>query len=204
MAQRRLGAQGVADYFLANVDEDAGDNLSNLKLQKLLYYAQGLHVAMHDGDPLFSETIFAWEHGPVVESIYFRYKTYGWQGINRPALFDIDEYPPENRELLDVVFRVYGQFSAKRLELMTHGEPPWVNTPRNGEITLASLRAFFSSIVDAGREDRAVSGEPVWPTAEFRFQQREAISRRMASRIEWLGPIARQASADADPWSDDD
>ena len=41
MLENRLTARDVAGYFLASVDEDSGDNLSNLKLQKLLYYAQG-------------------------------------------------------------------------------------------------------------------------------------------------------------------
>ena len=71
------------------------------------------------------------------------YKKYGWHGIDRPSDFDITAYSPETREFLDEVSRVYGQFSAKRLELTTHVEPPWINTPRDAEITLASLNAFF-------------------------------------------------------------
>jgi uncharacterized phage-associated protein len=204
MNQPLLHAQDVAEYFLANVDEEAGDNISNLKLQKLLYYAQGFHVAMHDGDPLFSEPVVAWDHGPVVEAIYFRYSKHGWQGIDPPIAFDNSVYPPDTRELLDVVYGVYGQFSAKRLELMTHDEPPWMNTSRNAEITLESLRGFFSLMVEEGRNDRSVHGEPVWPTNAFRFQDRRAISRRMVPHRDRLGHIARQAPSDANPWADDD
>lgn len=199
-----LHAREVADYFLAIVDEEAGDNISNLKLQKLLYYAQGFHVAMHGGEPLFSEPVLAWDHGPVVEPIYFLYKKYGWQGIDRPEGFDVRIYPPETREILDVVYGVYGEFTAKRLERMTHEEPPWVDTPRNAEIDLQSLNRFFSLLVEEGRHNRSVLGEPVWPTNAFRFQNRRAISQRMASHRDWLGRIARQASSDADPWADDD
>jgi uncharacterized phage-associated protein len=204
MNQPSFHARDIAEYFLANVDEEAGDNISNLKLQKLLYYAQGLHVAMHDGDPLFSEPIVAWDHGPVVESVYFLYRKYGWQGIDPPADFDISAYPPEIRELLDIVYQVYGQFSAKRLELMTHDEPPWKNTSRNAEITPESLREFFSLIVEEGRNNRSVQGEPLWPTTVFRFQKRKAISKRMMPHRDRLGHIARQAASDANPWSDDD
>lgn len=47
-----ISCSDVARYFLALVDEDAGDSLSNLKLQKLVYYAQGFHLALY-GEPLF-------------------------------------------------------------------------------------------------------------------------------------------------------
>ena len=58
-----MTAKDVAEYFLSRVDEDAGDSLSNLKIQKLAYYAQGYHLALH-GTPLFNERIEAWQHGP--------------------------------------------------------------------------------------------------------------------------------------------
>jgi len=41
----------VAKYFLAQSSEDAGDLISNLKLQKLVYYAQGFSLALN-GRPL--------------------------------------------------------------------------------------------------------------------------------------------------------
>ncbi len=47
-----LTAFQIADYFLTLVDDEAGDGLSNLKLQKLVYYAQGFHLAL-TGKPLF-------------------------------------------------------------------------------------------------------------------------------------------------------
>ena len=78
-----ITAQDVADYFLFLVDDPSGDNLSNLKLQKLVYYAQGFYLAIHDR-PLFDDAICAWEHGPVVPSLYRRYKKYGSGGIPAP------------------------------------------------------------------------------------------------------------------------
>lgn len=49
----------AADYFLSKIDEDAGDVITNLKLQKLVYYAQGFSLALC-GRPLFAERIEAW------------------------------------------------------------------------------------------------------------------------------------------------
>ena len=64
-----ISCQDVANYFLSLCDEDAGDLISNLKLQKLVYYAQGFHLAI-SGEPLFDEKIMAWEHGPVIPQLY--------------------------------------------------------------------------------------------------------------------------------------
>lgn len=53
----------VADYFLnkASKEEDGGEIISNLKLQKLVYYAQGFHLAMYN-QPLYTESLEAWTH----------------------------------------------------------------------------------------------------------------------------------------------
>ncbi len=71
-----MTAHEIAKYFVSLVDEEAGDSISNLKVQKLLYYAQGGYLAFHD-EPLFPEAIKAWAHGPVVPQVYHEYKQYG-------------------------------------------------------------------------------------------------------------------------------
>ena len=116
----------VANYFLAQTDEEAGDLISNLKLQKLVYYAQGFHVAMFNMKPLFNEPLEAWTHGPVVVSLYHAYKSFGSGPIPRPKDFDPDVLTSEIRELLDEVYKVYGQYSAWKLRNLTH-EEPWCN-----------------------------------------------------------------------------
>ena len=64
-----LTCYDIAKYFLAQADEEIGDLISNLKLQKLVYYAQGFYLALHD-EALFPEDIEAWTHGPVVPVLY--------------------------------------------------------------------------------------------------------------------------------------
>jgi uncharacterized phage-associated protein len=196
-----LSAQDVARYFLAIVDEDAGDNMTHLKLQKLLYYAQGFHLAMHEGEPLFEEPIEAWDHGPVVAHVYQAFKHYANDPIERPESFDPQDYAPEVRELLDAVYRVYGQFTAWKLRDLTHEEPPWRDTPRNGEIDRQSLREFFQTLIDAGRSGTPMDGEPLWPADSFRHQRRKEIMRS-APRRERLQAILERVPS-PDPWADD-
>jgi uncharacterized phage-associated protein len=137
----------VAKYFLLQTDEEAGDTISNLKLQKLVYYAQGFHLAMH-GTPLFNDQIQAWTHGPVTPALYHAYKECGSDAIAKPTEFDASGLTTEETELLDEVYSVYGQFSGWKLRNLTHEEAPWQDAYKEGantEITHESLHGFFVS-----------------------------------------------------------
>ena len=141
-----LTPQDVADYFLCQVDEDAGDNISNLKLQKLLYYAQGFHLALFNV-PLFANPVHAWEHGPVVPDIYHKYKQFGANAIPAPSQVDFAKFSKQDKELLNEVFKVFGQFSAWKLREMTHVEPPWKTTKMGSVIPRKELAKYFKTRV---------------------------------------------------------
>ena len=140
-----MTAHEVAKYFVSLVDEEAGDSISNLKLQKLLYYAQGFHLAVY-GEPLFNEQIKAWMHGPVVPQVYHDYRDFRAGPIAIEKV-DLDDYTPQVRELLDEVYNVYGQFTASKLETMTHNEPPWKNTAQSEAISHQGMAEFFQTLV---------------------------------------------------------
>jgi uncharacterized phage-associated protein len=148
----KITASDVADYILASVDESSGDNISNLKLQKLVYYAQGFHLAMHDGEPLFDDAIVAWEHGPVVPGIWRKYRDYGAKGLPAPDEFEPSRFDPATIELLDEVNEVYGQFSPWKLRDMTHEELPWKLTEINCEIPRELMRDFFRTLLVDGQK----------------------------------------------------
>lgn len=145
-----MSASKVARYFLAKSDEDVGDGISNLKLQKLVYYAQAYHLALY-GEPLFRDRIEAWEHGPVVPELYHAYKEYGAGNIPAPHDFDAAEYHDETADLLDEVYDVFGQYSAWKLRNMTHEERPWIEAYEGGEgnrvISHNSMREFYRDYV---------------------------------------------------------
>ena len=115
-------AAAIADYLIAECRE-RGENLTNLKLQKLLYYADAWNLALRDA-PLFPENFKAWVHGPVLVSQYHRFKDYKWQPITediaRPELSE--ELCTHLNEIVDV----FGCETAVALELMTHREEPWL------------------------------------------------------------------------------
>ena len=141
-----LTCSDIAKYFLANVNEDYGDNISNLKLQKLVYYAQGFHLALYD-KLLFSEPIEAWTHGPVVPALYRKYKDFGAGAIPIPQDMDFSIYDERTKELLDDIFNVFGQFSAWKLRNMTHTEPPWKDASNCSDnlISHESMKEYFKT-----------------------------------------------------------
>jgi uncharacterized phage-associated protein len=138
-------AHQVAEYFLTLVNEKLDERLSPLKLQKLLYYAQGFHLAIHN-KPLFADRIEAWEHGPVVSTVYHIYKRWGARGIPIPKDVDYSIFSNNEISLLKEVYDVFGQFSAWKLRNMTHAEPPWdLAFKGNATITNTSLKNYFKT-----------------------------------------------------------
>lgn len=113
----------VADWFRGAVDRSAGDAITHLKLQKLVYYAQAWSLALL-GRPLFSEDFRAWAHGPVALSVWHAFKEHGWEALPPPD--EMPDFDDETTELLRDVLRSYGEHSARKLEELTHGEEPWL------------------------------------------------------------------------------
>jgi uncharacterized phage-associated protein len=138
-------ALDAARYLLANQDQPSGDEITNLKLQKLLYYAQGYHLALF-GTPLFPDEVKAWDHGPVIRSVYDEYKQFDRQPI--AATDPAPDLPDTAVEILDSVIRSYGQFTAGKLRDMTHLERPWLAVAKNhGTISQVSMELFFRAVL---------------------------------------------------------
>lgn len=145
-----ITADQAADFLVA-LSQDAGDPVTNLKLQKLLYYAQGWYLALYN-EPLFDDRIEAWPHGPVVPRIYGRFKNWRWDPIGEAI--PSPRLPDRAKSHLNEVMQVYGVYSAYQLERMTHDESPWKITrgnipadePSNAVISKELMREYFSEI----------------------------------------------------------
>lgn len=138
-------ADNVAKWFLSrNQVRFMGSDteyITNLKLQKLLYYAQGMHLGFY-GEKIFDEPILAWAYGPVVKSVYDQYK-----GNESHGIFEFD-FPVENftdkeEDTLQFVNDSFGQFSAWKLVDMTHSETPWKSALPGGEISVDVIQKYF-------------------------------------------------------------
>jgi len=141
-------AKAIANYFLELAERDDKE-ISPLKLQKLVYFAHGWHLAIK-GQPLLTDRIEAWEWGPVIPDLYHDLKEFGNGPIKRRILEaihsgetrftivvpTIDRYPDSEanaftKQLLERIWQVYGKFTAIQLSNMTHEDgSPWDRTRR--------------------------------------------------------------------------
>lgn len=80
-------ASRIADYFLAFANA-TGSLVTNMKLQKLVFYTQAWHIAVFN-EEIFDEDFQAWVHGPVLPSLYEKYKSFQWRPILRDDLGDV-------------------------------------------------------------------------------------------------------------------
>jgi uncharacterized phage-associated protein len=70
-------AAAVANEFLAlGRLEPHVPPIDQMKLQKLLFYAHGWHLAIRD-TPLFEDDFEAWPWGPVMRDVYTQTRSYG-------------------------------------------------------------------------------------------------------------------------------
>ncbi|WP_320974140.1 type II toxin-antitoxin system antitoxin SocA domain-containing protein [Dysgonomonas capnocytophagoides] len=139
-------ALDIANKILGKASElPGGELISNMKLQKMLYYMQGFHLA-YFGEPLFDEDIEAWQYGPVVPSVYNHFCEYKSNGIS-PSMSTFIQLDKEEENLFNEVFRVYGEYSAIGLMNMTHNESPWkeTQTGKGQVITKEKLKNFFKT-----------------------------------------------------------
>jgi uncharacterized phage-associated protein len=147
--------QHVANYFLDRADRE-GRAITQMQLQKLVYIAYGWALALK-GERLFDEPIEAWEHGPVIRSLYDEFKRFGKGAIQgRATEFNLENFdtseprvPESDKDtflILDKVWAAYHRFSGWQLRQKTH-EP---DTP-------------WSVTYDPGKRDKIIPDEVIRP-----------------------------------------
>jgi len=145
-------ASDVAKYLIHRAErEDEPEYLSHLRLQKLLYYVQGWHLAITD-KPMFPDRIEAWAHGPVVAALYPQFADYKFQPIQAKDIPQPKAISDEVAAFIDAVWKVYKGYSATSLREMTHREAPWKDARGDldgaakctNEITHKAMKAFFT------------------------------------------------------------
>lgn len=134
-------AQNVAEYII----NYPNTYVDNLKLQKLAFYSQAVSLVIHN-KPLFSDKIEAWDYGPVVRSLYSKYKSYEQDIPHRQVKLRLSA---EDMEAIDIAMSYYGNMTGSQLITLTHSERPWQEAyekGRNSEITQQSMKDFYSTI----------------------------------------------------------
>lgn len=126
----------IREHEATNDDYEVYEGITHLKLQKLLYYAQGISLGLYNR-PLFKENIEAWQHGPVVREVYGQFSKFGRNNIEIEMNRDTEEIITkieQNKEVSEILNLTYDNFAiytAWQLRQMTHEDnTPWDITQR--------------------------------------------------------------------------
>lgn len=116
-------ARQIANWFIVRAKQD-DRTLSIMSLLKLVYFAHAWHLEINKA-PLFSNSIEAWQYGPVVPEVYSAFRSQGVSvGMPLPTVPAIDDQP--TLDLLEQVYARYARLSPFRLSELTHeAGGPW-------------------------------------------------------------------------------
>lgn len=146
--------------YVVNYSWKINKPISNLKLQKLLYFIQG-NFLRNLNKPCFDDEIEAWNYGPVVPNVYSEFKRFGSNYISEIEYYyeyDRNKIEPirkqyedtlfeseEERKIIEEVIEMCKNFSASYLVDLTHRQSPWKKAYRrnNNIITIELMREFF-------------------------------------------------------------
>lgn len=137
----------AASNALLDEAERLGIPLTNLALQKILYFAHGLHL-METKMPLVSGYFEAWQYGPVQPVVYAAFKA----AKDQPISFRASRHDPltgaaiplaavSDHEALSCIRRIlalYGRMTPGRLVELSHAkDAPWHFVVDNAKSTMA-------------------------------------------------------------------
>ncbi len=131
----------LANYVIS-VFEEQNVGVTNLKLQKVLYYIQG-YFYRRFGKPAFSSELYHWQYGPVVPVVYYEYNDYGSDLLESRLMLPACELEDCEKELISVIVEKCSSISTSRLVSMTHSETPWEKSGAGDVIDKKSIEKYF-------------------------------------------------------------
>jgi uncharacterized phage-associated protein len=146
-----------ADYLLRKAHEQGVPDLTPMKIQKLLYFAEGIYLVSNDAKELFDEKFQAWEFGPVLPSIYRRFKSFGRDSVPMDHPFAVPSTLVEGldesiKAAIESVVKAFGSLKASKLSDMSHAaNGPWAkrfDAQKVGvEIDKDEMRIYFKKLL---------------------------------------------------------
>lgn len=161
----KYSAMEIAEWFLwynsyqkmSQIDEndsyDVYEGITHLKVQKLLYFAEGVYSAVTNND-IFKEKIMAWPHGPVVVEVYEKFSASGSKELEfDDSYWNIVQKINEDNEvfnILEFVYENYAGYTAWQLREKTHvaGGPWQITVDTKGmqkEIDKGLIKNYFKN-----------------------------------------------------------
>jgi uncharacterized phage-associated protein len=150
-------AKDISYAFVRRGIEE-GKPITQMKLQKLVYFAHGLHLADTEKE-LVKENFQAWKFGPVIPELYDVYKPYGSKPID--DLFwleftgkkpEIIQFSPKALEAINATWDTFKDADTIGLSNWTHkADSPWSKVYKEGVNNIVipneSIKNYFKQFV---------------------------------------------------------
>jgi uncharacterized phage-associated protein len=132
--------------YIIRYEAEQGRAVSNLRLQKLLYFIQARFLVSKN-EPCFFDKMEAWDFGPVVPTVYHEFKFFGSSGIPLACAEGGHEIYDEDKELIKEMLDYCSKLSTSALVSRTHNQRPWKEAYRrlyDNTIYIDSVKKYFS------------------------------------------------------------
>ena len=127
--------------YIISLFEKQNCKITNLKLQKILYYIQG-YFFKHFGEEAFADEIYGWQYGPVVPAAYYQYNHCGACPLKSAETQKL-QLEPKAEELIHKIVKKCMPMTSSMLVNKTHCEFPWKNTEIGSVISKQDIKMFF-------------------------------------------------------------
>ncbi len=145
-----LNSKYIISYFNKNEKD-----VTNLMVEKLLYFLEAIYMVMTDEDYLFNEDFYAWNFGPVSDRVYQEYKYFG----NLPIILEENVNIPKKNEIyVEHLYEMFSDFSSYDLVNLSHSKgSPWYeidnqyndsDIPKGIKISKIDTKKWFSGLVE--------------------------------------------------------
>ena len=112
-----MTALEISEYIIQKYPENA----TNLRINKLLYFIQGIHFQFYR-EALFADDFEAWTKGPVIPKVYHAYKIFGAYPIKTNCnTIDLGD----KQAFIDKVLQHYSTKSTEELVNLSYQTKPW-------------------------------------------------------------------------------
>lgn len=150
---------------IVNFANEIGHPISNLKLQKILYFVQGYYMQMKRV-PFFDDEIEAWPYGPVVLNVYEQFQQYGANFIPSTygySTFSFEDlefkenqytesvFSKEDLSFIKSVVKKLNKYTASQLVTITHAQDPWKNAIKHGNRTIINKNSISEYFINRSK-----------------------------------------------------
>lgn len=120
----------IADYIIEISDKDIP--VTNLTIQKMLYYIQVMSL-VNTGEPIFTDDIVLWKHGPVIPNVYYKYLDNGIEHLKNPiGSPDIDD---DTKKTIEFIYNELKHYNIWELVEMSKASNPYKYSNKHGIIS---------------------------------------------------------------------